>query len=125
VPIRGTIDADRLADLVATLLADDAGGVTLWGIEQPLGDFDADAAVEYVREALASRGLPADQITTETNEADSPVRSIVKRSTEFDVVVMGEGGESVFTALFGDESERVAEGAVAPVLVVRDRTVEE
>jgi len=125
VPIRGAVDADRLADLVATLLADNAGEVTLWGIEQPLGGFDADAAVEYVREALASRGLPADQITTEITESDSPVRSIVERSAEFDVVVMGEGGESVLTALFGDESERVAEGAVAPVLVVRDRTVGE
>ncbi len=125
VPIRGTVDADRLADLVGTLLAGGEGTVTLWGIEQRGVDFDADDAVEYVRETLADRGLPADQITTEVTESESPIRSIVDRSGEFDVIVMGAGGESLFAALFGDETERVAEGAVAPVLVVRDRELEE
>ncbi|MCD2198386.1 universal stress protein [Halobacterium sp. KA-4] len=125
VPIRGTVDADRLADLVGTLLAGGEGTVTLWGIEESGVDFDADDAVEYVRETLAERGLPADQIATETTESEYPIRSIVDRSGEFDVIVMGAGGESLFATLFGDETERVAEGAVAPVLVVRDREVEE
>lgn len=37
---------------------------------------------------------------------------------------MGEGGLSVLGSLFGGASERVAEGSVAPVVVVRDREPE-
>ncbi|MCG1002322.1 MULTISPECIES: universal stress protein [Halobacterium] len=125
VPIRGEIDADRLADLVATLFAGSEGSVTLWGIERTGSGFDADDGIAYVRETLTDRGVPADQITTTTSASEYPVRSIVDRSDEFDVIVMGEGSESPFAVLFGDETERVAEGAVAPVLVVRDRELEE
>lgn len=119
VPIRGAIDRDRLADLVATLLAEATGSATLWGLDGE--GFDAPAAVEAVRESLAGRGLPAAQIRTETSAPESPVRAIVERSADFDLIVMGEGEGSLFAALFGDATERVAEGAVAPVLVVRDR----
>ncbi|NIB98822.1 universal stress protein [Halobacterium sp. R2-5] len=124
VPIRGVVDTGRLADLVATLLADGDGTVALWGVAGSDG-FDAAAAVETVRETLRDRGLAADRITTETAASESPIRDVVARSEEFDVVVMGAGGASLFAALFGDDTERVAEGAVDPVLVVRDRTVGE
>jgi nucleotide-binding universal stress UspA family protein len=53
------------------------------------------------------------------------VYDIVTRSAEFDAIVMGEGGTTLFTQIFGDEAERVAEGAVAPVLVVRTTPVDE
>ncbi|MBP2250518.1 nucleotide-binding universal stress UspA family protein [Halarchaeum solikamskense] len=122
VPFRGAIDADRLADLVATLLADGEGTVTLWGIESD--GFDAAATVERARSSLRERGLDAARITTETTAAESPIRDIVVRSADFDVIVMGEGDDSLWSALFGGESERVADGAVAPVLVVRDRETE-
>ncbi|QLC32760.1 universal stress protein [Halarchaeum sp. CBA1220] len=119
VPIRGVVDRERLADLVATLLADGDGEVTLWGLGSD--EYDAEAAVEGARESLAERGLNVTRITTETSPADSPVHDIVSRSADFDVIVMGAGEESLWSVLFGGESERVAEGAVAPVLVVRDR----
>jgi len=121
VPIRGAIDVDRLADLVATLLAGREGSVTLWGIETG-GEFDAEAAVERARERLTERGLATERVRTEISETDSPVRAVVDRSGEFDVIVMGEGGPGLLASLFGAPAERVAEGAVAPVLVVRDRS---
>jgi len=37
------------------------------------------------------------------------------------VIVMGQGEGTLWSALFGDEAERVAAGAVAPVLIVRKR----
>ncbi|MFB6092033.1 MAG: universal stress protein [Haloquadratum sp.] len=123
VPIRGAIDDDRLADLVATLLGDDGGRVTLWGLAADGGSFDAAAAVERAAERLRGRGLSADRIATETTATATPLYDIVERTAEADVVVMGEGTESLVAALFGDDTERVAEGAVAPVLVVRDRNV--
>ncbi|MFB6206825.1 MAG: universal stress protein [Haloglomus sp.] len=119
VPLRGAIDVGRLADLVATLLGGREGSVTLWGLGRD--EFDAQAAIERARETLTERGLPDAQITTEVSASDSPVWDIVDRSGEFDVIVMGEGGPSLFSSLFGDATERVAEGAVAPVIVVHER----
>ena len=116
VPIRGAVDENRLADLVATLVSESAATVTLWGFGPQA---DADARVAAVRKTLRERGLPSEQIQTETTEAEDPVRNIVERSADFDVIVMGAGDAGLLAPLFGDDSERVAEGAVAPVLVVR------
>jgi nucleotide-binding universal stress UspA family protein len=121
VPIRGAIDVGRLADLVATLLGGQVGSVTLWGQAGASG-FDAEAAVEHVRETLLDRGLPSEQISTDTVESDSPIWDVVDRSADYDVIIMGEGGPGLLTSLFGDPSERIAEGAVAPVIVVREET---
>jgi nucleotide-binding universal stress UspA family protein len=123
VAIRGAIDTNRLADLVATLLAADGDRVTVWGLSTD--GFDAEAAVADARERLLRRGLAEPRLTTETTVSETPVYDIVTRSAEFDAIVMGEGGTTVFTQIFGDEAERVAEGAVAPVLVVRTTPVDE
>ena len=116
VAVRGAIDTDRLADLVATLAGGDQQ-VTVWGLAD--GGFDAGAAVERARSTLADRGLPAGRVRTLVTDSETPVYDIVERSGEFDAIVMGEGGPTVLSALLGEDAERVAEGAVAPVLVVR------
>lgn len=121
VPLRGTIDDDRLADLVATLADETHERVTLWGLAAAGSGFDADAAVADAADRLRKRGVTPAQITTETATTDTPIRDIVERSADADVVVMGESDEAILDALFGDDAERVAEGAVAPVLVVRNR----
>lgn len=125
VPVRGEIDTDRLADLIATLLGEGEGRITLWGLVTLASDFDAEAAVADARETLVARGFPGGRIVTETTETETPVYDIVDRSAEFDAIVMGEGGGTLLSALLGDDAERVAEGAVAPVLVVRGRPVDE
>jgi nucleotide-binding universal stress UspA family protein len=119
VAVRGAIDTSRLADLVATLV--DAGGqqVTLWGLDTGAGDFDVEAAVDRARETVVARGVRETRLTMETSETETPVVDTVERSAEFDVVVMGEGEETLLSVLLGDDAERVARGAVAPVLVVR------
>jgi nucleotide-binding universal stress UspA family protein len=124
VPIRGVLDEDRLADLVATLADEMHERVTLWGLTGETSDFDAEAAVADAAERLQARGVTSVQLTTETATTTTPIIDIVERSAEADVVVMGEGSESPFGILLGDDAERVAEGAVAPVLVVRDREPE-
>jgi nucleotide-binding universal stress UspA family protein len=121
VAVRGAIDVDRLADLVATLLAEGDQRVTLWGLGNGTADFDAEAAVERARETLRDRGLAGTRVTAETTASDAPVRDVVERSGEFDVIVMGEGGPTLLSLLLGDAPERVAEETVAPVLVVRPR----
>jgi len=124
VPIRGAGDDDRLADLVATLADEAHERVTLWGLTNGPGGFDAEAAVVDAADRLRERGVTDAQLTTETKTTETPLRDIVERSADADVVVMGEGDESILDVLFGDDAERVAEGAVAPVLVVRNRKPE-
>ncbi|QCC46426.1 universal stress protein [Halobellus limi] len=125
VPIRGVVDDDRLADLVATLVSEDRERVTLWGLTPDESDFDPDRAVERAAERLRDRGIPDAQITREATETNTPIIDIVDRSGEAGVIVMGEGRESLVSVFLGEDTERVAEGAVAPVLVVRDREPDE
>jgi nucleotide-binding universal stress UspA family protein len=124
VPLRGAIDEERLADLVATLLEEGETNITLWGI----GSQDEDAAnrerLERTRQTLLDRGVPESRIRTELDTVAAPLRAIIDRSAEFDLIVMGEGRNTLLTSVLGDETERIADGAVAPVLVVRRRNDE-
>ncbi|WP_340099790.1 universal stress protein [Salinibaculum salinum] len=122
VPLRGAVDRDRLADLVATLLIDGDRSVTLWGIDLGDSDFDADTAIEEARERLGRRGVPAEQVDFERSSEEAPLRAIVERSAEFDAIVMGAGEGSLLSVLLGEDEERVADAAVAPVLVVRHQS---
>ena len=119
VPMRGAVDVDRMADLVATLLAGRTGSVTLLGLSQEDGGFAADQAVEHVRQTLLDRGFDPEHVLTDTTVSDMAVRTIAERAADYDVIVMGEGGPSLLTTLFGDTAERVAEESLGPVLVVR------
>jgi len=123
VPIRGPIDDDRLADLIATLSTADDARVTLWGLAPEGGAFDPERAVERAAARLRDRGIDPARIATETSVTATPLRDVVERSAEVDVIVMREGAESLVGALLGEDAERVATGAVAPVLVLRDRSV--
>ena len=119
VPLRGAISHDRLADLVATLLAGSDRQVTLWGIDIGSDAFDPEEAVSDARTHLDRRGLPSERVDVEFSTEEAPLRAIVERSDAFDAIVMGAGEQSLLTALLGEDEERVAEGAVSPVLVVR------
>lgn len=125
VPIREPIDDDRLADLVTTLIEGENDRVTLWGLTAEGDDFDPARAVERAAEELRERGVDSATVTTETSVTATPVRDIVERSADADVIVMREGTGSVVSVLLGDDAERIATGAVAPVLVLRDRTPSE
>jgi len=114
VAIRDAVDTERVADLVATLLGEHGGDVTILAL--PGHESDADAA----RETLEARGFDPDRIDTASAEDDS-VRAIAEHAADFDAVVMGEAGASLLARVFGDEAERVAAESFGPVLVVRER----
>jgi nucleotide-binding universal stress UspA family protein len=121
VPLRGAVEVDRLADLVATLMSGRDIEVTLWALTR---DSDMGAANRLLDDAaarLSDRGVHPEHLRTEATETEAPTRAIVDRSDEFDAIVMGEGERSLLTTVLGDTTERIAEGSVAPVLVVRGR----
>ena len=122
VPLRGVISHSRLADLVAALLAGSDRSVTLWGIDTGSEGFDAEAALAEARARLDRRSLPSDQVDVEYSTEETPLRATVERSDAFDAIVMGAGDPSLCTAFLCGDEERVAEGAVSPVLVVRNQT---
>lgn len=124
VPIRGAIEDDRLADLVGTLVSEGHEQVLLWGLTVTESGFDSTQAVDAVATRLNEHGLSSPQIERESTTTMTPVLDIIDRSNEVDVVVMREGHESLLSTLLGEEPERVAEGAVAPVLVVREPDAE-
>jgi hypothetical protein len=103
-----------VTDLVATLAGD--ARVTLWGFAGE--DFNAEAAVATARDRLRDRGVPTERITAETTNSETPVAAVVDRSERVDVIVLGEGRRTVLSQIFGDDGERIAEGAVCPVVVV-------
>ncbi|RXK49141.1 universal stress protein [Halorientalis pallida] len=115
VPLRDVVDVDRLADLVSTLVDGEDKRVTLWDLT---GDENT-ALLDQSEQTLRDRGLADEQIRTESDDVEFPTRAIVDRSDDFDVIVMGEGEQTLLTTVLGDTSERIADGAVAPVLVVR------
>jgi len=80
VAVRGTIDTDRLADLVAALVGSGSQRVTVAGLTGDATDFDAAAAVAAARETLVERGLDPARLTTETVESERPVADIVDRT---------------------------------------------
>lgn len=121
VTLRGAIEFNRLTDLVFTLIEAGETSVTLWGLTHDESEFDPQHAVEEIESVLLDRGFRSDQVTTETSLVETPIYEIIDRSGEFDLIMMGEGEQSVMTAVFGDDADRVAEGAVSPVLVVRTR----
>lgn len=121
VLVRDGVDVDRMGDLVAALMWRQSGSVTLLGLAQKEGAFSAGDAVAEARKTLLGRGLDPERVRTDTTVSDTPVRTVAERAAEYDIIVMGEGGSSLLTALLGDTPERVAKESFGPVLVVRQR----
>jgi nucleotide-binding universal stress UspA family protein len=121
VALRTAGETERVVDLVGTLAGD--ARVRLWGLASD--GFDAETAVATARDRLVDRGVAAERVETETSATETPVAAVVDRSEGADVIAIGEGGTTLFSQIFGDEGERVADGALAPVVVVRDPHTDE
>jgi hypothetical protein len=121
VLIRDGVDVDRMGDLLAALLGRQSGSVTLLGLAGEESAFSAEPALAEARKILLERGFDPERLMTDTTVSDTPVRTVVEGTAGYDIVVMGEGGSSLLTALLGDTPERVAEESFGPVLVVRQR----
>lgn len=121
VPMRGGYNIKQIAFLVATLAQRDSPTVTLFSV---LEDEETDASMrEDVLEPTAAQmrehGVDADLIEFETVAADDPVETIVERSSEYDLMVLGETEPSVREVLFGSVPARIADRAPVPVILMR------
>lgn len=121
VPLRGDVDAERIARFVATLRAGRDIDVTLFAA---VTEGNADAAsdlLDLARSTLIDQGVPDDAIVTTTELSATPVQTIVDAAIEHDAVVMGERQPDWRSLVFGQLEDRVAAESLGPVIVVRGK----
>lgn len=121
VPLRGDVDAARIARFVARLRGDRDIDVTLYAATGEGDDAAAAAAAELVDLAaatLADLGVPADAVTERTEVTDAPTRAIIGEAIAHDAVVMGKREPDWRSMIFGELHEQIADESLGPVFVV-------
>lgn len=123
VPLRGEVDAERIARFVAAVRGDRDIDVTLFAAsdETTSKSEAARALLDAAADTLAAAGVPDDAITRETSTTATPVQAIVDAAVAHDAVVMGERAPSWRSLVFGDLHDQIAAESLGPVLVVRRR----
>lgn len=125
VAVRGDVNADRIADVVATLVAGRDIAVTLFSSVPGEGKADERRALlSEIGDNLIAAGVPDDRLTREVVIRDGPLAAIIEAATDHDAVVVGESEPDLATFVFGELSERVADRSLAPVLVVKGAATE-
>ncbi|GAB3417444.1 universal stress protein [Haloparvum alkalitolerans] len=123
VPLRGDVDAARIARFVARLRGDRDIDVTLYAATGEGEDAAAAAAAELVDLAAATLtdlGVPADAITERAEVTDTPTRAIIRVAIAHDAVVMGKREPDWRSLIFGELHEQIADESLGPVFVVGD-----
>lgn len=122
VPLRGEVDAERVARFVATLRGDRDIDVTLFAAARETGAAAAADLLALAADVLRERGVPDGAIRRETQTTETPLQAIVDAAVDHDAIVMGEREPDWRSLLFGELEKRVAAESLGPVLVVRRRT---
>jgi nucleotide-binding universal stress UspA family protein len=121
VPVRGRHNAARIAAFVADLVRNPDAEVTLFHVieEEETEERVRADVLEPITELMIDRGIEADAILHEVVTSDAPADTIVERSADYDVLVLGETEPSLRDFFFGSVPENIARNAQIPVLVVR------
>ncbi len=120
VAIRGEVNVERIARLVAAILADTEIAVTLFHVVADETDReDAGGPVEPGASALVEAGVDPDRIETTVVGDRSPTEAILDVAGEYALVVVGESRPSIRRFVFRDRAKKIARRIVDPVLVVR------
>lgn len=120
VPVRGAVDADRLAETVAGLFAETDVAVTLYHVtDDDESEEGVTRLLDETSELLVDAGMDPAAIERRVEHDDDPLDAIADASEAFDAVVMGESDPSLRTFIFGMPSDQVAERFLGPVIVVQ------
>lgn len=116
VSLYGDVDPEPIGRVAAELA--DGTDVELH-LHEVVGEGDPSALLDPARETLTDHGIDPDRITGEVVETDRPVAEIVEAAIGYDAIVLGEKAPSLSEIVLGDFEERIAEGSLGPVFVVR------
>ncbi|WP_224448208.1 universal stress protein [Haloprofundus salilacus] len=129
VPLHPDVDIDHVARVVAPLVAGRDVEVTLFRAVSEDTDSSAEAAAEDplvadARATLLDGGVSSDRISAAVVATDDPISDTADVAADHDAVVMGERTPSLRSFVFGEESDRVADRSLGPVVVVRREKME-
>lgn len=115
VPVTGEVAVERILSTVEAVVGGRDIGVTVFAAG---GEAETGRRLETARSRLHGTGI---DVTTRTARG-KPFPSLIDALPGHHAVIVGEQAPSLSSLLFGEETERVAEASVGPVLVVRDTT---
>lgn len=124
VAIRGDVNVEHVAQLVATVLTDTDIDVTLYHVTSSESERkQGEAALEVGASVLEAHGIERDRIHTTVVDG-KPTESILKAAADHDLLVVGESRPSIRRFIFRDRAEGIAKRSVDPVIVVRGSYLE-
>ena len=126
VAIRGNVNVDHVARLVAAVVADTTLSVTLFHVAPAESDRRAgERPLETSSSSILERaGVDRDRIERRVVVGDDPTAAILEAAVDHDLLVAGESRPSVRRLLFRDRAGRLARRTVDPVLVIRGEYLE-
>ena len=124
VAIRGDVNVEHVAQLVATVLTDTDIDVTLYHVASSESERKrGETALEVGASVLEAHGIERDRIHTTVVDG-KPTDAILEAATDHDLLVVGESRPSIRRFIFRDRAERIARRSVDPVIVVRGEYLE-
>ncbi|WP_255190592.1 universal stress protein [Natronobeatus ordinarius] len=125
VAIRGDVNVEYIARLVAAVVADAGIDVTLFHVAASDEDRERGLdCLEVARSTLVEQGVGREGIDVTVVVDDSPTDAILEAAADHDLLVAGESRPSIRRRIFRDRAERLAKRSVDPVLVIRGEYLE-
>lgn len=119
VPTAGGPHANLAAEYVAIISkALDAEVDCCYVVKEEAPPLERESAKEWITKTIRRSGL--EHCSRRIIEADNIAVSLVKVSSEYDLIVLGASKEGIFSSvLFGEIPEKVARFSRSPVMIVR------
>lgn len=121
VPIRGDVNIERIATVVAKLLGESETTATFF--HSVSGDTEPSQSEYLLRgtvEHMTELGVDEGRVDWQLAEGGDPFRDIVSMADEYDIVILGETEPSLTERIIGDIQSRIIDEIEIPALVVRD-----
>lgn len=121
VPIRGDVNLERIASVVAEILNACNATVTFYhSVSEDSELSQAEFLLRGTAERLTEYGIEEGLVDWEIAENGDPRSNIVAKAEEYDLVVLGETEPSLRERIIGDVLTRIIDDTEKPVLIVRD-----
>ncbi|WP_336001126.1 universal stress protein [Halorientalis halophila] len=119
VAVRGDVNLDNIARLVAAFLEGTTIDVTLFHVVTDEENRERGVVtLETAAATLVEHGVEPDRIERVVVE-DRPTDAILTAAGDHDLLVIGESRPSIRRYIFRDRAERIAKRTIDPVLVIR------
>lgn len=121
IPVREAVSFDRLQNFVADLVEDYHSEITFLFFADSDKHDEKELVIKGLKKVLGDRGVDEASIREEVIDADNVTGDILKRARGHDLIIMSRTAPKLLNKLMRSVDEKVARGALAPVIVVRHR----